>query len=36
METMYELVRFPQVDLTKEEEKQWLDKAFAPLINFLI
>ena len=31
----YELVQFPQVDLTKEEERQWLDKAFAPLLNFL-
>lgn len=31
----YELVKFPQVELKGSEERQWLDKAFAPLINYL-
>lgn len=33
--TKYELATLPQVDLTEVEERQWLDKAYAPLLNFL-
>lgn len=31
----YELAQVPKDGLSMEEEKQWLDKAYAPLISFL-